>query len=99
MTRSDPFDPKGLIKDAFIIEGITIFECRSIFLDWVLGVPAERDVRTEVAVLVAYYAPQSGPSHPMLETLHAALEKANPPRRKGGRSSRLVPRGSDATKI
>lgn len=94
MTARAPFDPKGLMKDAFLIEGISASECRSIFLDWVLGVPAGTDVLAEVRLIVAHYAPHADPSHPMLMTLAAALEETGPPRRKGGRQSRLS-RGSD----
>jgi hypothetical protein len=89
MTPRDPIDPRGLMNDAFKIEGITASECRSIFLDWVLGVPADRDIRTEVAALVAQYASQSDPPHPMMITLTAALTDAKQPRRRGGRQSRI----------
>lgn len=92
MKRSDPFDPKGLMKDAFIIDGITMSECRSIFLDWVLGVPEGRDVRAEVAVLLTHYESLVDPAHPMLVTLASACEKAEQPRRRGGRQSRLSQR-------
>ena len=44
MARSDdPNDHKGLIREAYRIDGITLPECRSIFLDWALSLPAERD--------------------------------------------------------
>jgi hypothetical protein len=36
----DPLDPKGLIREAFRIDGITDAECRSIFVDWALSVQA-----------------------------------------------------------
>ncbi|PJI92110.1 hypothetical protein BC777_0954 [Yoonia maricola] len=88
MTDKCFFDPKGLIKDAFAIDGIAAPECRSIFLDWALGLPPSRDVREDVTALIAHYAGQAPASHPMLETLHAALEDAGPPRRRGGRSGR-----------
>ncbi|WP_342071240.1 hypothetical protein [Yoonia algicola] len=83
------FDPKGLIRDAFAIEGINAPECRSIFLDWALGVPAGHDVRTEVGRLVAHYAAYAPASHPMLETLRAALQNPPVPRRRGGRGGRV----------
>jgi len=89
MTQNPLFDPKGLIQDAFAIEGIAAPECRSIFLDWALGLPPGRDVRTEVARLLAHYGDQAPASHPMLETLQAALQQPNAPRRRGGRSGRL----------
>lgn len=93
MKPSDPFDPKGLMKDAFIIDGITVSECRSIFLDWVLGVPEGRDIRKEVAVLIAHYKGLTDPAHPMIVTLASALEVSEQPRRRGGRQSR-VPQGN-----
>ena len=46
---SDVYDPKGLVREAFAMEGIGAPECRSIFLDWALGVPVERDTKTEVS--------------------------------------------------
>ncbi|MEJ8560829.1 hypothetical protein QTO30_06040 [Yoonia sp. GPGPB17] len=88
MTEGELYDPKGLIKDAFAIEGIAPPECRSIFLDWALGVPPGRDVRQDVRHLIAHYAPLAPANHPMLDTLRAALPDATPPRRRGGRSGR-----------
>ena len=29
-------DPKGLVRESYQIDGITVGECRSIFLDWAL---------------------------------------------------------------
>jgi hypothetical protein len=89
MTDEALFDPKGLIRDAFAIEGINAPECRSIFLDWALGVPAGHDVRTEVGRLVAHYAALAPAAHPMLETLRAALQEPPAPRRRGGRRGRV----------
>ena len=97
MNVPTPFDPKGLMKDAFEIEGITAAECRSIFLDWVLGVPAGADVRAEVKVIVAHYASLADADHPMLATLTAAQEDSGPPRRKGGRQSRISQRTDDTS--
>ena len=46
MTESrDPLDPKGLIREAYRIDGITAGECRSIFLDWALSLPDGQDSR------------------------------------------------------
>ena len=30
-------DPRGLLFEAYRIDGITSHECKTIFLDWVLG--------------------------------------------------------------
>ena len=89
MTASEtPFDPKGLIREAFRIEGIGAPECRSIFLDWALGVPADRDTRAEVSRLITHYTQSQPDDHPMMVTLRAALEDVGPPRRRGGRQGR-----------
>ena len=36
-----PDDPKGLIADAYRIDGIDKAECRSIFLDWALSLSGD----------------------------------------------------------
>ena len=42
MSKSDdPNDPKGLIREAYRIEGITKPDCRTIFLDWALSLPTD----------------------------------------------------------
>ena len=89
MTQNFSCDPKGLIRDAFDIEGIAAPECRSIFLDWALGLPPGRDIRAEVAGLLAHYADLAPADHPMLETLQAALQEPATPRRRGGRKARM----------
>ena len=90
MTELDVYDPKGLMREAFVIEGITVAECRSIFLDWALGVPAMRDTRQEVSRLIARYSATAPDDHPMLATLRAALADSPTPKRRGGRSARLT---------
>lgn len=89
MSDDQMFDPKGLIKDAFAIAHIRPEECRSIFLDWALSVPAEHDTQQEVARLLAHYGVLHPADHPMLQTLHAAQGVAKAPRRRGGRKARL----------
>lgn len=84
------YDPKGLIREAFLIEGIAAPECRSIFLDWALGGPPDRDTGQEVRALIAHYGSMQDPRHPMMETLNAALEDIGPPRRRGGRKGRVL---------
>ncbi|GHF69851.1 hypothetical protein [Seohaeicola zhoushanensis] len=84
-----PSDPKHLVREAYRIEGITEPECRSIFLDWALSLPAGADVRAAIETLLATYG---DPEHPMTEVLRAGLERAAPPRRRGGWRSR--PRGT-----
>ena len=36
-------DPRGVIFEAYRIEGITGPDCRSIFLDWALGLNTDLD--------------------------------------------------------
>lgn len=87
MTIKDPHDPKGLIRDAYAIDGITSAECRSIFLDWALSVQAD-DPKEIVKVLLTDHGADA-PDHPMTQTLTAALAETGPARRRGGRAARL----------
>lgn len=81
-------DPRGLILEAYRIAGISAPECRSIFLDWALGVPEGREVKSEVRRLLNRYA-EANPDHPMTGVLLAALEQADMGRRRGGRAARM----------
>lgn len=89
MNASTLYDPKGLIREAFAIDGINAPECRSIFLDWALSLPTERDAMAEIGMLIAHYGPLHQSSHPMIETLREAQQKPQTPRRRGGRQGRL----------
>ncbi|MEJ6398082.1 hypothetical protein [Yoonia sp. 208BN28-4] len=88
MVPKDAFDPKGLIRESYAIDGITAGECRSIFLDWALGVPAGADPKDHVQHLLTRYADQPA-THPMTQTLVAALKDSGPARRRGGRAGRV----------
>ncbi|MBC6408499.1 MAG: hypothetical protein GDA40_10530 [Rhodobacteraceae bacterium] len=77
-------DPKRLIREAYRIEGIDAAQCRSIFLDWALGVPPEGDTQRRIALLLQHYAPQH-PQHPMTLILRQGLGGIQPARRRGGR--------------
>ena len=80
-------DPKGLVRESYLIEGITPGECRSIFMDWALSIPVGRSVPDAVRVLIATYAiPQ--PDHPRSTVLQQALTQPEAPRRRGGRIGR-----------
>jgi len=89
MKNGELFDPKGLMKDAFAMVGISESECRSIFLDWVLSVPDTVNLQGEVERLIGHYAPLHAATHPMLETLRAAGTTSERPKRRGGRKTRL----------
>jgi hypothetical protein len=91
MTQSpqppDVVDPRGLIREAYVIEGISEPECRSIFLDWAIGVPAGEDAQVHVGALLAHYG-AAAPDHPMTQVLRAGLEPAGRTGRRGGRRGR-----------
>jgi len=88
MARSnDPNDPKGLIREAYRIEGIGTPECRSIFLDWALSLPEERDQSQALTNLHPAYV-QHEPDHPMTQVLSDGLKTAAAPKRRGGWRSR-----------
>ena len=82
----DNLDPKGLIREAYAIDGITAGECRSIFLDWALSVPQDADHPALIAGLLQRYGLAG---HPMTETLSAGLGTAGAPKRRGGRAGRV----------
>ncbi len=92
MKKGDENDPKGLISEAYKIEGITAGECRSIFLDWALGVPVERDTQDVIKDVLSVYE-KGAPKHPMTATLREGLKTLASPRRRGGWRGR--PRSSN----
>jgi len=86
MAKGDDLDPKGLIKEAYKIDGIHVSECRSIFLDWALsyqGAPA-----VGIAALLDRHADEPA-DHPMTSTLREGLEAPSAPKRRGGRAARV----------
>lgn len=83
-------DPKGLIREGYAIEGISLGECRSIFLDWALSLGAGTDPREALRVLIAHYPP-GAPDHPMNAVLTAGLVDPQSPMRRGGRAARIAP--------
>lgn len=85
--NKDPLDPKGLIREAYNIEGIAKPECRSIFLDWALSLPEGYESREAILAMLDKYR-DANPDHPMTEVLTEGLETAKAPRRRGGWRSR-----------
>jgi len=84
MTKAD--DPRGLIADAYKIDGISASECRSIFLDWALEPRDTGEIRAASARLLAQYEPMQ-PTHPMSAILHESItEISATPKRRGGRA-------------
>lgn len=82
-------DPKGLVRESYAIEGITLEECRSIFIDWALSLAADVAAPEALTTLIAHYA-QGRPEHPMSGVLKAALAAPEVPRRRGGRAGRTT---------
>jgi hypothetical protein len=86
MQKGTPDDPKGLIFEAYRIDGITKAECRSIFLDWALSLSGEREIHAVLRTLLETYG--QDPAHPMSEVLAEGLLTIPTPRRRGGWRSR-----------
>lgn len=80
-------DPKGLILEAYRIDGISSAECRSIFLDWALSLPEGQDTGTALRLLIERYCVDA-PDHPMTRVLRDGLTSVATPRRRGGWRSR-----------
>ena len=83
----DPNDPRGLIYEAFRMDGIDAGQCRTIVLDWALGTSG--DYRAAVQALLTRHADQPV-DHPMAVTLRDALAEPATARRRGGRTARLA---------
>jgi hypothetical protein len=78
----DADDPRGVIAEAYRMEGIGPAECRSVFLDWALGMA---DARGAIPRLLQRH---DAPGHPMTVVLREGLEAPPEPRRRGGRAGR-----------
>lgn len=87
MKKGDALDPKGLIFEAYQIEGITKSECRTIFLDWALSLPLDTDTGPTIRVMLVRYG-TAEPHHPMTEVMREGLQGMAAPRRRGGWKSR-----------
>lgn len=80
-------DPKGLIIEAYRIDGISKEECRTIFLDWALSLPVEQDTGQSLRILFTEHSVKN-PGHPMNDVLKEGLAGIAAPRRRGGWRSR-----------
>ena len=87
--ETHPFDPRGLIREAYRIEGISAAQVRVIFLDWAMSRPDAPGEAEQIAALLAAYGAEA-PDHPMTAVLRAGLDATPPPEgRRGGRKGRL----------
>ena len=84
-------DPRGLIYESYRMEGISIEECRTIFLDWALGTRLGDDMTAHLKTLLAEYG-ENTDDHPMTVVLREGVEKAQARdgqhRRRGGAMGR-----------
>ena len=85
--KGDTFDPKALITEAYKIEGITLDECRSVFLDWALSLPDEVRPQDYLVALLARHTP-GALDHPMTQVMKDGLQTISAPKRRGGWRSR-----------
>ncbi len=92
MSDAEAYDPRNLIGEAYRIEGIGAADCRSIFLDWALGLPAGVAAGDAAAALLAHHRPPE--DHPMTALLaEAAAGSSGQGRRRGGAKGRQRPGG------
>ena len=80
-------DPRGMIYESYNIQGISIEECRMIFLDWALEA-AKIDMTNDLMHLLKEYE-YKNLSHPMTLVIKEGLKKVNNTGRRGGRSARI----------
>lgn len=84
MSKGEAPDNRGLIREAYNIDGISEGECRSIFLDWALGV--DGDISQAITVLLERHGAEA--EHPMTTVLREGLAPSGKPKRRGGWRSR-----------
>ena len=65
-------DSKNLIFESYRIEGITVEECRSIFVDWALSLK-DSDPVPHLEKLLELYG-EAHPDHPMTGVLKDGLK-------------------------
>ncbi len=90
--KFEDVDPKGLIRESYLIEGITSPMCKTIFFDWAIQVPVGGDPAVYIKFCISYYGDVL-PNHPMTSVLKAALAPAPDNVRRGGRSGRITEEG------
>ena len=85
-------DPKGLIRESYRIDGITLPECKTIFFDWAIQIPVSASPADHIEFCISYYGVYL-PDHPMTSVLKSALKPSPKIRRRGGRSGRVTEAG------
>lgn len=75
-----PDDPKGLLREAYRMDGIGDAECRHILIDWALSLAPGADATAALARLLPIKQAEA-PDHPMTALLReglAPVPKARP---------------------
>jgi len=86
MEDAHPLDKSKVIREAYQIEGIGLSDCRSIFLEFVLGLPDDLDGAKAAREMLSHY---DGPAdHPMTVVLQEAVQGRAKARRRGGAMGR-----------
>ena len=81
-------DARGVIHEAYRIDGITEKDCRTIFLDWAMFAPDAPPMAEQLKRLLAVYG-KDNPDHPMTRVIRQGLDSAGAPTgRRGGRGGR-----------
>lgn len=85
----ETLDPGGLIRESYRIEGITLAEARSIFLDWAIKLDPKLTPQIAIRRLLALYAGVAVAGHPMTVVLEEGLgHLSGPGGRRGGSRAR-----------
>ena len=84
----DEIDKTGLIRESYLIDGIHASECRSIFLDWAIKLPATVTPQAAAQRMLDEYG-AANPDHPMTEVLREGLGDTTANGRRGGRKARI----------
>ena len=87
MDAATTYDPRHLIREAYRIEGIGLADCRSIFLDWALGLADGQEGAEGARALLGHYSDQPT-DHPMTIVLREAAAGRASARRRGGAAGR-----------
>lgn len=78
-------DPRNLIGDAMIMEGLTESEYRSIFFDWAFGLKEPETAPASARALLAVYRTEATADHPMIRLLDQAAKGTAKGRGRTGR--------------
>lgn len=83
-------DPRGMIYEAYRIKGVSLEECRMIFLDWAMNTP-QGNMNAYLLELLAEYEAKNDAGHPMTQVIKDGLKSsATAGKRRGGRTARVL---------